>query len=93
MWISPITFGEGPGPRYQHSMTYQLALGFLIIFGGKDETNQESKKTANLHILNLSNLNWLRVETGGVSPSVRSMHTGWNFGKRKSFIFFFNKKR
>ena len=41
-WIKAETEGKSPCPRYLHSMNFFEERNFIIIYGGKNESNNES---------------------------------------------------
>ena len=77
-WITPITTGRSPTPRYQHTMNfYDGYFPLLIIYGGRNDNlkNIEDSILHELNVLNLENLTWCQVSTYGISPNPRCAHT------------------
>ena len=71
-WTLPLTSGLGPSPRYYHSMLWIKNINSLVIYGGRND--QIGASYADIHILKLESLLWLKVINTGNIPSARSSH-------------------
>ena len=89
-WVNLETEGEKPDCRYYHSMNQYYDLNILIIFGGKTDGLKNPKKLeygdffSDIWILNLGNLNWMKVKTNRISELDRCGHATTIFGKETS---------
>lgn len=80
IWIQPLTSGQPPTARYQHSMTYQEDFNFLIIYGGR---NDALGIFGDVFLLRLSNLNWYSVSVyGDFIGKERFGHSAASFGDK-----------
>jgi hypothetical protein len=49
-----------------HTLNYIPSMAILVVFGGKDESGDKACLYFNdLCILNLKNLNWIKIKTAG----------------------------
>ncbi|CAG9334048.1 unnamed protein product [Blepharisma stoltei] len=87
-WTKPVTTGEPPSPRFQHSMAYNDRAKVLCVFGGRIDTGGSSHYTCfnDIHILKLDNLMWATLRVFGNIPASRSGHSAACAGT-KLFIF------
>jgi hypothetical protein len=91
-WIPLETQGEKPTPRYSHSMNHYSDLNLLIIYGGKTDVSIVPKKGSlgeifsDLWVLNLANLNWMKVKTNRIPELDRCSHATTIFGKNFQII-------
>lgn len=76
-WTTPIIAGQPPSPRFLHTMIYNSLLKVLIIFGGRVDLAKTTVYTCfnDVFLLDLQNLQWLRVNVFGEIPIGRSGHT------------------
>lgn len=88
VWTVPSTQGQGPSPRFQHSMTYSEKLNIIVVFGGRIDISNTSHYTCfnDVHILNVNNLLWCSVKVLGNIPTPRSGHSAAAYGT-KIYIF------
>ena len=84
VWITPITLGQPPSPRFLHSMTYIPSLNSIAIFGGRvDNMNSPAYTSYNdIYLLKLDNLNWTYTHALGNIPMGRSGHSASALGSR-----------
>ena len=62
-WIKcDNTIGKKPCPRYFHSMNYYENNNFVIIHGGRNDSQSDTFALNDTFILNLADLNWIEVE-------------------------------
>lgn len=73
VWTKPDISGIGPSPRYYHSMLYIEKANSLVVFGGRND--QIGACYADVHILRLENLTWIKVIITGSPPAGRSSHS------------------
>lgn len=69
--IVPKTKGQAPTPRFCHSMQYFVKMGFLIIYGGRNDLHEKTIALKDMYTLNTQHLVWTRViPFGDKIPSV-----------------------
>ena len=61
-WMKANTLGKPPSPRYFHSMDYYNKSNYLIIHGGRNDELSATSALDDTFILDLENLEWLKVE-------------------------------
>ena len=64
-WFEPETSGKSPSGRCGHTMNFCPQFGILVIIGGKDDKSLGKPFCNDICLLNLSNMNWLRVKIFG----------------------------
>ena len=76
-WITPVTQGQGPAPRYLHSMSHSLHLNGLIIYGGRNNTlnEQEDPFFGDFWLLRLDTLTWVSMIQSGTLQKPRCAHS------------------
>ena len=74
VWQELQTEGNGPSPRFLHSMIY--VQRFILIFGGRIDVSQTSTYTCfnDVYLLCTQRLLWMRVSVLGDVPPARSGH-------------------
>ena len=60
-WVKVNTNGKKPSPRYFHSMNFYENGNFLIIHGGRNDSQSESFALNDTYMLNLFNLDWIKI--------------------------------
>ena len=87
-WLVPETSGQAPGPRFQHSMTYNEKLNIVIVFGGRVDVNSAVHYTCfnELFVLKMDCLLWTSVRMLGNVPAPRSGHCCASLGS-KVYLF------
>ena len=88
VWSQPITQGQPPSPRFQHSMAYNDKVNVIVVFGGRIDVNSTSQYTCfnDLFILKMDNLLWTTVRVLGNIPMPRSGHCTASIGS-KIYLF------
>ena len=61
IWIKLDIKGERPKPRYFHSMNYYEPSNYLIVHGGRNDSQNESFALNDTYIFNLNYLQWHQV--------------------------------
>jgi len=83
-WKYPVTKGEPPCARYNHTSIFYEDLSILIIYGGKNENYYDSNTHLQFHdikVLNLETMTWHPTLAVGESPKVPRMgHAAALFG-------------
>ncbi|KRX07512.1 hypothetical protein PPERSA_11061 [Pseudocohnilembus persalinus] len=86
-WTEPNTQGLAPSPRYCHQMVFNDKLNILAIHGGKNDQNLVSEYYLNdTYILQLYNMNWIKIQDFGEKPIPR-FNGQMGFFDSKLFIF------
>lgn len=83
-WIMPVIVGQIPTPRYYHSMVWVEKINSLVVYGGRNDT--EGVSYADIHVLRLEQLSWIRVVITGNPPIPRSSHCAVA-SEKKMYIF------
>lgn len=88
IWEVIKTEGEGPSPRFLHSMIYNERSNHIIVFGGRIDVSQTSTYTCynDVYLLCMQRLLWLKVRVQGDIPMARSGHCSAMVGNNM-FIF------
>ncbi|CAG8759503.1 16272_t:CDS:2, partial [Funneliformis caledonium] len=73
-WDTKLTSGTLPSDRHGFSAILGLDGQQLIIFGGRNQTNEQFNRIDSLYTLNLSNFMWNIPKVSGDIPSSRSYH-------------------
>lgn len=83
-WEIIETSGQGPSPRFQHSMVYNDKLNIIIVFGGRVDHYKAVQYTCfnDLYILKMDNLLWTTVRVLGNVPNPRSGQSLATMGSR-----------
>jgi len=87
-WITPVTQGITPDPRFMHSMVHCKKLNMLIVSGGRSDGYTADYAYRNpflsdLHILQLENLLWTRVTISGPAQQTpRCSHAATVIGSK-----------
>ena len=84
VWVKPSTTGNPPSPRYYHTMLWNEHINSLVIYGGRNDETGVSY--ADVHILRLENLMWIRAIITGNPPAPRSSHSASMLSK-KMYVF------
>lgn len=85
-WVPLETQGEKPSSRYSHTMNHYVDLNILIIYGGKSDISENSKKSvqgaifSDVWVLTLNNLTWVRVKSNRVADVDRCGHSAIIYG-------------
>lgn len=59
-----------------HSMSFVSAMSILVIYGGKYESESETRYLDDLNVLNLATLEWFHVNlVAGERRPPRAMHS------------------
>ena len=66
-WFEPETFGKPPSARCGNTLNFCPGYGFLIVIGGKDDKSLAKPFCNDICLLNLTNMNWLKIKLFGVS--------------------------
>ena len=61
VWKTLEIQGKGPQPRYQHTMDLIESQGYIVIYGGINDTGKDMIYLSDLWILNLRDLIWIEV--------------------------------
>ena len=67
VWFEPETFGKGPAARCGHTINFIPGFGLLAVIGGKDDKCLTRPFFNDLCLLNLSNMNWMRLKIFGLT--------------------------
>lgn len=75
-WFEPETLGKPPTPRFGHSINFCPQFGLLAVIGGKDDKSVFHPFFNDICLLNLTNMNWLKLRIFGITtaPS-RAFHS------------------
>jgi len=73
-WKRVDTQGKDPTPRSNHTMTYMRKINYLVIYGGKNNSTEETIYLNELNVLNLKNLNWLHISENWKIKEPRCLH-------------------
>ncbi len=69
-WFKPETFGKPPEPRYSHTMNFYEDGNYLIIHGGRNDTNPSDSFALNdTFVFDLYKLLWCEVKIISDSPN------------------------
>ena len=82
-WIKPETKGIPPSPRCFHSMNFYEKSRYIIIHGGRNDDLSSSCALNDTFILELTNLNWLKVH---LYSTVNDFHVISRFGHNSSIF-------
>ena len=87
-WNLISTEGQGPSPRFLHSMIYNEESNYLMIFGGRIDVCQTVTYTCynDVYLLCMQRLLWIRVKVLGDIPTARSGHCAATLGNNL-FVF------
>ena len=67
-----------PPARYMHTMDYVMKLGFIVIYGGRNDFLPDNQILSDIWILKLNNLEWQQVGIGGsLLPRPRCNHASY----------------
>jgi hypothetical protein len=83
-WLSPATTGQSPCPRYYHSMNWVEYANSLVVFGGRND--EIGACYADVHVLRLKQLVWIRTNVAGSVPGPRSAHAV-AYSEKKVYVF------
>ena len=86
IFVVPKTKGEQPKPRFGHTSAFLPSRSFFVVVGGKN--NEIDMLTENLYInvLNLVNMEWIRVSTFGEKIPNLAFHSA-TYTQDLIFIF------
>ncbi|EGR29153.1 kelch motif family protein, putative, partial [Ichthyophthirius multifiliis] len=84
-WIKIETKGVLPKPRHSHSQNFSQHYNFLIIYGGQND-NDSQVFYNDMHLLNVDDLNWIKVTSNSYPAISRSSHSACIFDTK--FIVF-----
>jgi hypothetical protein len=80
----PLTSGEPPEPRFQHTMTYFPELCMIAVYGGRQDSRSKSGYLCfgSVHLLRLDTMTWSTATSSGVVPESRCAHAAAALGSR-----------
>lgn len=80
----PLTLGEPPEPRFQHTMTHFPELCMVVVYGGRQESRTTSgyRCFGSVHLLRLDTLTWNTTSPRGAVPESRCAHAAAALGSR-----------
>lgn len=67
-WIKAETNGKKPCGRYLHSMNYYEEGNYIIIYGGKNDINNDIIVFNDLFLLELTRFEWIEIKVFSDSP-------------------------
>ena len=77
----PQMKGQAPPARHSHTMNYISKLGFVVIYGGRNDDLPSSPILSDLWLICLANMEYYRVLIGGCNlPNPRCCHTSFVLG-------------
>jgi hypothetical protein len=82
-WVKAETEGKKPSPRFLHSMNFYEEGNFIIIYGGKNDTNNDTQVLKDIFLFEVSRFEWIEIKVFSDSPiSVykRCGHSGFIYG-------------
>lgn len=83
-WFEPETLGKAPSPRCGHTMNFCPQFGLAVVIGGKDDKCLAKPFCNDICLLNLSNMNWLKVRIFGLTViPPRAFHSSGIISKKK----------
>jgi len=65
VWFEPETFGKPPSARCGHTLNFCPQFSLLVVSGGKDDKCLVKPFCNDICLLNLSNMNWLKLKIFG----------------------------
>lgn len=90
-WIKPETKGIQPKPRCGHTMDFSQEFNFIIIHGGKNDSDPDVFFN-DLFILNVEDYNWIKIQVQGRIPKPKANHSSYLYGtytKNLKIYFYF----
>jgi len=87
-WITPVTQGKTPDPRFMHSMVHCKKLNMLVVCGGRSDGftsgyTHRSPFLSDMHVLQLENLMWTTVNVIGFpNQNPRCSHSATVIGSK-----------
>ena len=88
VWFEAETSGKAPAARFGSTLNFCPQFGLLVVIGGKDDKCVGRPFFNDICLLNLSNMNWLRLKIFGITLiPARAFHASGIISKEKYKYF------
>ena len=88
VWFEPETSGKCPAARCGHTINFIPGFGLLVVIGGKDDKSLGRPFFNDICLLNLSNMNWMKLRIFGLTMvPARAFHSSTIIGNIKLMFY------